>query len=495
MNHKKTFDVQIPQITVRTFQPVIQPCLASLTKEQWVLLQTGKVDFSTRTLFAVLVQDVISAVSRIFSKSLKQDVFVCEELIELAMGDTLFHCFANVLGVENKMPCHYSKMLTNLIGKQVANVLRHCPNSENLQLAPILPCATGPFDLFKMVVSVNEVLQSLVAKRTFLCNPQQGAATANGTARRTCVQRVIGQEVCHLTKPLLKNVPDSEYQLMQRETVEDTKKATKGIDPSKTVLMDVHRVNIQKCFVKGLAKASIHRTLVQLRKEYPTVTKVQSSEEIKSFLSRLDSLLEYGESLKFRKDLSILIYHHLTSSHPEEAACLLLKLLYSNIWNRLTYFQTLIAWWVKTQADLHFVVVMRNVEEAKADDKVKGPIKLIVVGVLLMLVRNVPKLEFENIRREYYEHHESIIYHLVDTAWPEIKEADVPTSKFRALVEALFKALCKRCGSEYNILQGIARRDAKVEKLFVSCLKDQLQEKRHSAFSRFIFKCKRKRGH
>ncbi|KAG7503706.1 hypothetical protein JOB18_043515 [Solea senegalensis] len=477
---------QMPLITMETFQSLIEPILASLTENQWVRIQSKEPDYSTMILFAVLVLDLNSDISRRFAKNMTRPV--TEEHVEHAVGNKLLDSFARVLGGDEKVLCSSYCLLKHMIGKEVVKTLNLSHPNGFPHSAPVIPSTTLPHDLHTMAGAVAEMLSTFVAKRTFMCDPPRRPITLEDMMRETCVQAVIRQEVSHLTERLMDNVPD--YEIIKLDTARDIKNATEGINTPLSMPVDIQRVNIKKCFMKRLAKASVHRTLEQLRKEFPKDTNVQSKVATGTFIARLGSLLDHGLDEKFRTNLSDLMYRHLTSnaSLEEASACVSHPHLYADIWSRVTSIQALMRWWVTKQAKYHICWMWASVHAAKVDEMKRASIWSIVTHFLMILARTTEGFaDLTNVRCTYYQQYESIVQHLVYIAWAELKDADIRVpevpSQYYMLTEELFKALRKTWGSPFEMFVGVTLNSEKFNCMFVSALKKKTTK---GAFSRFV---------
>lgn len=484
-------NVRQQQITVETLRPIVEPALGSLTKDQWLRLQSNEPNHSTMTVFAILILDIISKISMEISKTMQQSM--SEADVEETIGTSVFDSIAEVVGVQNKEP--FSPAFQQMIVKEVHNTLSLSHPNGVQHSVPIIPCTTLPHDLDKMASTVAEILKSFAAERKLVPVPPRRENISVERMSETCVQAVIRQEVNNLTDFLLVNDYDLDYGMIAAEADEDIKMATKGFSWPMAMPTDVQKVSLKKCFVKRLAKVSIYHILAQLRTIYPNDTNMQSRMKLEAFMASLDSLLEHGQNEKFRINVCHLIYNHLTSNHPEEAsACALHCHLYSDVWSRVTSMQALMRWWVTTQSYYHISCVWDNVHLAKQDDVKRAAIWSIVTYFLMMLVRSTDEqADLENTRVAYYKQYEAIAQHLVYRTWTELKDKEIhvpqTSSEYYILTKVLFKVLSRRWGSLAQIFVGVTLNNEKFGILFASLLKKKIAKKTNffSSFCNFWY--------
>lgn len=456
MDTKESQKGNTPQVLVDGLQPLITDFFARMTAEQWKLFQSGTPDDATMVLLAELLLELITSISKHMLSALKrQDVG--SENLQTCLGSTVSQIFDEVLDPEDPVQRVGSKRLTKLMEEEVAERIQSAMATSASFEEPLLDRVTPPCRLNTMIKHACRMLKALAAKTKNLHKPQPDrkrrrrtisietknsedhleledvvfadtdqspvSSVESDTAeeevssedsivseKSKAVQEIISKEVQAIIEPLLDEVSDSEYELLQSEASLEIKtaaddiaqllsaeteslKATESARPSPRsqqtckASLKVVRRKIKSFFAKRFAKASIHRIVAQVKTKFNQDSKVEGRESFQSFMARVDSLLvtEDDEKQKdgnevcvfrrfknitpstvlvFTKELSDLLYNHIadeiipepigksetyrTVSVPESHAN-----LYADIRNKVTCFLSMMGWWVKTQAGKH----------------------------------------------------------------------------------------------------------------------------------------------
>ncbi|AWP06086.1 Hypothetical protein SMAX5B_007456 [Scophthalmus maximus] len=231
------------------------------------------------------------------------------------------------------------------------------------------------------------------------------------------IRDIIDKEVNNLIEPLLNDIPDPDYNMLQSEVSSVIKAVADEIAQSiiDELLLDMFPVGprpkspktnqewfrgvekkFKELFANTFAKAGILKILREVQKKFQDETKVQDKQAIKSLLSNLDSLLneetqkggtDKSASQRFEKlssaniteftrEFADLLFKHATVGWaqntgmtpdtamtpdsemiPDSATTPSVpesqRSMYADIKNKVLQFLTMMGWWIKNQAAHH----------------------------------------------------------------------------------------------------------------------------------------------
>ncbi len=596
---------EIPEVGGAAVRPLIESFFQKVTADQWRLLKTGAPDDATKIMLAELLLDFITSVSKTLVTALKQNrsinTVISEERVLSSLGDILPQTFAQVLDVKNEEPCVSSERLTNLIVKEVAESVNSALAASVDTLEPVMtPRITPPNRLNVMVGHACNMLKAFMGKVKKLCTPRRKQRSPTTTpppdgqehmedlevADDHCrspatsleaetmeqvsvgsedsfiiettkaVQEIISKEVNDIIEPLLDDMTDCEYELLQSDSSREIKIIADDIaqsiveelnsleerngagasltseQRSKLSLRGVGK-KIKDFFAKSFAKTQIHRIMAQLRNKFSTNSKADSSQSVQSLDAGVDSLLSEdgekqggnevcslhklgntssGKVLVFSKVLSDFLYKHLMPEIlPEQivqgGTCKTVTVapardtIYGDIQGKVWRFLGLMGWWMNTQAGTHsdrVTLALKDSESVTPTPEVteesaleqdattlaernKMSVKILVEKLVLRILSKA------KVNATFGE---TTMKSLFEKIWAEVEGVDfnITPKTFKNLDKAVFKDLCKNCGSAESVLVSVCLGEPVIEKLIASSFKQYLMTppKKHSAIYSFF---------
>eukprot|EP00064_Thunnus_orientalis_P009107 superscaffoldBa00001136_g9130 len=284
MNTTGSLCSEMPEVTVDTFRPLIQNFVERITDNQWTLLKSGSPDSATKIVLAELLLEIIQAVTNTFLAKFKNtSVAISKEQVQVKLGDTLAQSFADALDIADQEECVSPQNLTNLLAKEVAESVSSALSAQKTVKPGINQHITTPHRLNNMLKHASKMLKKFAAKIE-ICTPCAHRQTASQTAsqkttsselviedledidyKSICqlhgeepqsmeeepqtmedepqdpkedsfvaetarvVEGIIEKAVREITEPLLQDVTDSEYELLQSESSFDIEVVSKDI--------------------------------------------------------------------------------------------------------------------------------------------------------------------------------------------------------------------------------------------------------------------------
>ena len=280
--------VEMPEVTVNTFRPLIQTFVERMTEGRWILLKSGSPDDATKILLAELLLEIIQAMTNTLLATCKNTcVAISEEQVQVKLGDTLAQSFAEVLDMEDQDQCVSPQRLTSLLAKEVAESVSSALSARKTPGSGVNQHMTPPHRLNNMLKHASKMLKKFAAKIR-ICTPREHRQTASPTSslQKTSlqllledledrdynyicrshgeelqtpeeesqtmdeepqdaeetppqdpfvaeaaklVQGIIEKAVSEITEPLLQDVADSEYEQLQSESSFDIEVVSKDI--------------------------------------------------------------------------------------------------------------------------------------------------------------------------------------------------------------------------------------------------------------------------
>lgn len=505
----KTLEKQLPEdveeIEVEDICPLIEIFFERMTSEQWELLKTGAADNATKVNLAELILNLISLVTRaMLTFTRNTNVPMSEEVVLSRLGDTPCQAFAEVLDVNDEVECVSSKKLNHLIVKEITLSINSAINS-NISV-DTLKRITPPYRLNMMVGHACIMLKSIIGKMTGLCTPRprrpasqdipisitdvpldrsdqelarrdscQSAARSVGSeslgkvSRKSkdsnvvaetskLVQEIIRKELNEMAEPILDDMSDQEYELLESGSSLEIQKLSDGIaevileeaksseakdaasaipSPTKPKPLSVGVWRKLKAFFAAqFAKLSIYRMLAQLRAKFCSKSKAKSPKSLQSFVDEVDDLLltagarqdgnqvltyrrldniANGNVLVFSKALSDLLYIHtsegvipdvipqrvrepMTASAPHDA-------LHDDIRGKVWCFMGMVRWWLSTQAGSHSEMVTLALKQTES--------VIPTISVAVSDETDATQLQEEKSKAEYFKMSVKVLVHQV----------------------------------------------------------------------------------
>ncbi|KAG7513589.1 hypothetical protein JOB18_011960 [Solea senegalensis] len=378
----KTEEIQILEM----IRPLIFSFFEKITEEQWLLVKSGVLDGVTETLLVELLLELIGCLSD--ALVLEQDDLhkdITEELVLSTFNIPLSRGLAEFMVYEDKVKCESVDLLTDMLVKEVkevANSVLSIVTDAAESAYVIAPCT-----LSAMVCHASNILHTLECRVTAFQTPlnsfQATLMCSQGfpDAVELPFVRFVREEVKNITTLVLKDLPDSVYELLQSTASQEIENTAAKIEEfmdhcimnnPKTVL--TVRLQLRSMIVnilaKQLIKASICHTVAQLHTEsildsneggkslqvlLTSVTRlliIASNEELPYIaVDDIDVFwrLKYifsGKDLSFPENLVNIIYLFIMKE-PNDG---FISDFYITIWIKVQCCMGLVSWWMNTQA-------------------------------------------------------------------------------------------------------------------------------------------------
>ncbi|KAF0028708.1 hypothetical protein F2P81_017813 [Scophthalmus maximus] len=584
-----------PEISVQTVRPLIESFFKKTTAEQWGLLKSGRPDDATKVQLAELLINIISTVSTALVKALGlASKSGSEEMVPSSLGDLIRQSFSQ----GSSKRCDSLDQLTDLIDKEVReSVNSSLRNTSAASGDPELNHFTEPNKLQKMISCTCRVLKTFAAnikslfkprprKQRRLTTPPQARdliipvslktpldsdlssvtseesmaftdqsktskVSSDGsvdTQKIKIVKNEIDKEMRDVLEPLLDDVPDPDYNMLQSEVSSEIKDVADEIAQLITDEFIIDRElsgevgqKIKNLFEKNFAKASILKILIEVQNKFQKETKVQDRQAIKSLVSILDSLLKEQKQnsgsdktrqsfnklsrtniAEFTQEFADLLFKHASAgwipdtvmtpdsvmtpdtvmtSDEETTPCVResQKSMYTDIKNKVSQFVTLLRWWINNQVASHrdrvTLALMGNetlaTTEASAGNVVeeaKAQTEKRTKMYVNVLVDQVVTTIYAKAKVTCTSSNTLYLtQQLFEKIWAEVKDisVDTPSKSFRNLDKAVFQDLSKRWSCPVKLLVSIRLGEPEVEKCIACSIRSRLYKK-PSAICRFF---------
>ncbi|XP_037612840.1 uncharacterized protein LOC119480540 [Sebastes umbrosus] len=544
----------MPEFNVRrVISKLLNSFFKGMTADQWGFLKSGNPDDATMTMMGELLLDMTAALTKAFLKSLGSTTLASEDDVQINFGDTISQGFAEALGVDVSVQCPSSKSLTTLISEEVSESVRSALSSPE----GIVQRLTPPSRLNNMILHACKMCQAFIGKMKSVFSPRprkqrticeesdvepepsdakdRHAATPSSDVviemkDITNVTIIIKKQLNDITEPLLVDVPDSEYTLLQsqnsreiedvaeeiaRSIAEDAVRPIPSAQKSKRSKKSI-RSKIKKLLAKCFAKTCIHRIVAQMRKRFQRGSKVHSRESAKSLTKKINDLMKQPENrdllglgapliniapgrvLEFTKVLSDLLYTHITHGPeiiPEPVRRANMR---ADLQRKVLGFLCLARWWQIFQSD-DLVDNMRHAilgtkPRAKKPLAIAAPPAPVSVTksrddsaqrarneqkkncVELILERLVTRI-FKKAKVTWtLSNVEDIIQRLFDQTWAEVEGLDFDSSPetLENLEKAIYRDLIKTWGTATWVLVSLKGGQTAVGERIASAVKGHL---------------------
>ncbi|XP_074505737.1 uncharacterized protein LOC141775896 [Sebastes fasciatus] len=397
----------MPEFNVRrVVSKLLNSFFKGMTADQWGMMKSGSPDDATMTMMGELLLDITAALTKAFLKSLGSRTLASEDDVQINLGNAISQGFAEALGVDVSVQCPSSKSLTTLISEEVSESVRSALSSPE----GIVQRLTPPSRLNNMILHACKMCQAFIGKMKSVFSPRprkqrticeqsdvelepsdaevRHAATPSSDVvismkDITYVTIIIKKQLNDITEPLLVDVPDSEYTLLQsqnsreiedvaeeiaRSIAEDAVRQTPSAQKSKRSKKSIGN-KIKKLLAKCFAKTCIHRIVAQMRKRFHRGSKVHSRESAKSLTKKITDLMKQPENrdllglgtplinippgrvLEFTKVLSDLLYIHITHGPEIIPEPVIRANMRADLQRKVLGFLCLARWWQIFQSD------------------------------------------------------------------------------------------------------------------------------------------------
>ncbi|XP_037633045.1 uncharacterized protein LOC119492580 [Sebastes umbrosus] len=538
----------MPEFNVRrAVSKLLNSFFKGMTADQWGFLKSGSPDDATMTMMGELLLDMTAALTKAFLKSLGSRTLTSEDDVQINLGDTISQGFAEALGIDVSVQCPSSKSLTTLISEEVLESVRSALSSPE----GIVQHLTPPSRLNSMILHACKMCQAFISKMKSVFSPRprkqrticeqsdvepetsdaedRHAATPSSDVV-IATKIIIKTQLNVITEPLLVDVPDSEYMLLQsqnsreiedvaeeiaRSIAKDAVRPTTSAQKSKRSKKSIGS-KIKKLLAKCFAKTCIHRIVAQMRKRFHRGSKVHSRESAKSLRKKINDLMKQPENrdllglgapvinippgrvLEFTKVLSDLLYTHITNGPEIIPEPVIRANMRADLQRKVLGFLCLARWWQIFQSnDLvdnmrHAILGTKprarkplaiaappapiSVMKSRDDSARQARIEQKKNCVELILERLVTRI-FKKAKVTWtLSNVHDIIQRLFERTWAEVEGLDFDSSPetLENLVKAIYRDLIKTWGNAMWVLVSLKGGQAAVGERIASAVKDHL---------------------
>ncbi|XP_037624958.1 uncharacterized protein LOC119487941 [Sebastes umbrosus] len=397
----------MPEFNVRhVVSKLLDSFFKGMTADQWGMMKSGSPDDATMTMMGELLLDITAALTKSFLKSLGSTTLASEDDVQINLGDTISQGFAEALGVDISVQCPSSKSLTTLISAEVSESVQSALSSTE----GIVQRLTPPGRLNSMILHACKMCQAFIGRMKSVFSPRRRkqrtiseesdvelepsdaedrhAATPSSNVvismkDITYVTIIIKKQLNDITEPLLVDVPDSEYTLLQSQSAREIEDVAEDI--ARSIAEEALRQTpseqkrkrskknigskIKKLLAKCFAKSCIHRIVAQMTKKFHRGSKVHSRESAKSLTKKINDLMKKPENrdllglgtplltippgrvLEFTKVLSDLLYTHILHGPEIIPEPVIRANMRADLQRKVLGFLSLARWWQIFQSD------------------------------------------------------------------------------------------------------------------------------------------------
>lgn len=389
--------------TLEVIRPPIKSFFEKITEEQWLLLKTGVLDGGTEKLLAEFLLELIAGLSdALLAEHINLNVVISEELVVSTVVLPLTRSLAEFLVFEDKVKCNSIDLLSDLIVQEVTEIADSVLGivTDAAEAAYV----TAPCRLSAMISHASNILHTLECKVFVFKTPAQRlqakkihAAEPQDSGELSAV-RYVREEVKNITMPLLKDLPDFEYELFQSSASLEVDNAAAKIynfmeknisrldNPKIMLKVSLElRSKIENILAKQLIKASICHIVAQLQTGSVPDAEDENGKSLQILLTSVTRLLiiasnedlpymavddidvfwrlKYifsGKDLDFTQNLVNIIYLYIMKEPHDDT----ISDLYITIWVKVQCCMGLVSWWLNTQA---------IIQSGKVTDTLIGP--------------------------------------------------------------------------------------------------------------------------
>ncbi|KAI4819608.1 hypothetical protein KUCAC02_004848 [Chaenocephalus aceratus] len=573
MNSQQT--EAMPELRVTLF-PIVEPFVKGVRGDQWLLLRSGKPDDATLIVVADLVVEVVTSLTKaILAACTGMKTSVSEESIRSSLGDALSQSIAQALDLASQVEDDSVELCAAAISKEVAESVNSAlstpmhtaervirPRRLNVMVGhtcTMLKAFAGkmrirrskrrtrqrklsPVPLEKPLVDNEEPrAESLVSVVSLLIGVQEQSSSGDSVIdirKQKSVEELIDQELRKITDPVLDDLPDQVYALLQEECSLEIANTAMGITAlltqqeenqerthdgkstsqhkQETKCKQGVKLRVKNCLAKRVAKAWIHRMVVKLKKKFHPEPKAETTKSMMSLMSGVSALLmtEGGEKggkeisvfkrfkdfssvkhLVFIEALSDMLYRHIASgmSHsdfPEpvrhsSVRTLLVPQVHANMYAEIRKQAGLGEGEALQQAKL---CEERTASPLEEDANRQWDLNRVCIQIF---VEKLVTLAFKKskVGRTIVDDRD-IIKSLFDRVWAEVQHRDFYTTPttFNDLDKIVYQRLCKIAGSQDMVLARLILKDPGLGAYIVGSVDDHLLNppQRHRTICRFF---------
>ncbi|XP_035504518.1 uncharacterized protein LOC118318708 isoform X2 [Scophthalmus maximus] len=561
-----------PNISADSFRPLVESFFTRMTAEQWSLLKSGKPDDATKVQLAELLLNIISTISTALVKSRgRSRTPVSMESARSNLCDSLAQSFAPGISTKSEDLDQFTDMVSKEVMTSVQSSLSCAPPVGASSEEPDPCCFTEPKKLHKMICCVCRVLKTFSAKIKRLFKPQPPRQRRQATPPRTrdtedqlnrrittssdfdmssftseesttsdvssednvdgqngkIYEKIINKEVNGVIEPLMDELSNPDYNMLQSQASVEIKAIAKKIAP---LILNEH-INIfsspksggvgkmmENLFAKTFATATILKMLREVQSKFhrEDFGFPDDKKEMKTLMADVDSLLDgsgdhcmlqtfkrlsRADMLDFTEEFADLFYQHATAARKPDAVMTLSvpesdRNMYADIKRLAMYFLSLMSWWMNNQVacyrDRVTLALMGN-ESSAAPEASKGNVmdstkeqaeqqKMIVKVLVDQVVTKIHQMA-----KVACTPTTALALHLFENTWAKVQDIDldIPPKIFRNLDKAVWEDLCKRWACPVLLLVALRLGEPEVGKCIASSIRSRLSKK-PSAIYRFF---------
>ncbi|KAK5901206.1 hypothetical protein CgunFtcFv8_026101 [Champsocephalus gunnari] len=172
----------MPEVRIDNIHPVIKAFIGNVTEKQWALLTVGTPDDTTQVLLAEMFMNIVTALREAFLQAFRSmDVVVSEDCVRATLGDTIPESFAEVLKVDDQVQCASSKLLSDMVIREVTDSVNSALSTSNSSAETVIyQRMTPPSRLNAMIGHACKMLKVLATKMKHY-SPHKPPRVSNST--------------------------------------------------------------------------------------------------------------------------------------------------------------------------------------------------------------------------------------------------------------------------------------------------------------------------
>lgn len=399
--------------SVKSVHGLIKSVFKTISKEQWIKLESGLADDETKLLIADLLLELITCLSNEARTAIcSKTAFPSKEQVVKGVDKTLTKAF-KFFSLGNQVKSHHVKCLRKLMVDEVAQCVDSTLSAGDSN-GPVLSLThvMCPTTLNTMVFHVrrilfmlkdrimNKFLPSLVhwkktGKDRNELNQKDGSAFQfMESDLKQKLQNIMEKETKLFTGPLLKCMPSLKKKMLQSACFWDLNMASEDIAK---IMVEFEALTLQNCkkllkgqkvllssgitatFAHQFVKHVIHHAVAKLEAKF-TPNNVPSIHSMQMLSAGVDALLVMatgtnsldelnllwrlkhiasGKAVKFQHTLGDLFYGHLTGEERKRTFSVPESQVMIEIHNEVMRCLGLMSWWLNTQASTHTCRVLQ----------------------------------------------------------------------------------------------------------------------------------------
>ncbi|XP_068430631.1 uncharacterized protein [Clinocottus analis] len=379
---------------------VVISCFRQLTADQWTLLKTCSPDATTKLLMANLILEMVTIVSKAFSRVVVSNTDPSGEQVKNSLGKLVEDCFKTALNITDDVHCENSKRLQELINVQVTLNI----TAENLYMNITMP---------KILDAILDAMVKMTTrvKKIFVCRAQWNSASPTADAstqepQASCddfnrevpaetsavlsmsddktkeiqtSNKIIQDELNGMIGPLVDEMSESQFDSFQSDSC---LKETLVEDIVQELQEDTNpkRGKLKNLFTLQFTKMWLNRIWMQITKKYqnsPTESPIMLAEIPDVILTKLTleenkqvnsgclllKPMPRAGALILTKRLTNFLFQRMMGKNMSVSPRGSLSdstgsplqsdvVIYEEIWDKVWNFQGLMEWWENTQLEI-----------------------------------------------------------------------------------------------------------------------------------------------